>query len=381
MLDAFGGLAGDMLLGGLLDLWRERDAEPRQAWRAELESLGLAPWSLSIEPATRRGLAATRVVFEVAPEHEHRHLPEILERIERSHLGPRARGMAIRTFERLAQAEARVHRIPVEHVHFHEVGAADAILDVCGVCSLLDRLDVSELVCGPLPAGSGTVACAHGVLPCPVPAVVELLTGFELLAGVGEGEMVTPTGAALLAALGRPCPPDLAYRVVAAGYGAGTRPESILRVTLAGSGAAAQSRDDVLVFETNLDDCPPTQLAWAVERLLEAGAVDVAQAPITMKKGRVGIALQVLVPPSRRDAVLECLFGETPTLGVRERRSSRVVLEREIVSVETTLGMAQVKVAGGTAYPEFEDCARIARAHDLPLRRVYEEVLDAWRRR
>lgn len=383
LIDAFGGLAGDMLLGALVDLATRTGGSgdgPDTGFLAPLDSLGLPDWKLTVTPTRRRSLGALAVDFRVPHEHAHRHLPEILARIEGSGLGARAKRLAMATFTRLAEAEARVHRIPVDQVHFHEVGAADAILDICGVALAVEHLGIDELRSGPLPAGSGTVRCDHGEMPCPVPAVVELLGAFELRAGEGEGEMVTPTGAALLATLGRPLgrgDAGLRYRPLAAGYGAGTREQSVLRVTLAEVDEAAS--DEVLMLETNLDDASPEQLAWAMERLFDVGALDVSYAPLVMKKGRPGVALRIMAPIELRAIVLETLFAETPTLGVREQRVTRTVLEREIVQVQTPRGKARVKVAGGQGHPEYEDCARIAREHGVPLREIYEEVLLAWR--
>lgn len=379
LLDGFGGLAGDMLLGALLDLSDMAGQHPHAAGLEPLDSLGLPGWKLEVEATTRRNLGATKVSFRVPEEKAHRHLPEILDRIEGSEMPGKAKHRAMGTFRRLAEAEARVHRIGIDAVHFHEVGAADAILDICGVALAMEHLGIEELRSGPLPAGTGTVTCAHGELPCPVPAVVELLGEFELMAGVGDGEMITPTGAALLATLGRPMQAGLRYRPLRAGYGAGTRERSVLRLTLAET-QADPGTDEVFVLETNLDDTSPQQLAWTLERLFEAGALDVSYSPLVMKKSRPGVLLRCIAPLDKRGTLVEMMFAETPTLGVREQRVHRRVLEREIVEVATTYGPARVKVAGGAGYPEYEDCARMARASGLSLRAIYQEVLDAWRR-
>lgn len=378
LLDAFGGLAGDMFVGGLLALARREGLGDEVL--APLSSLELPDWRLEQQSVRRRSIGATRVVFHVPDEHAHRHLPDIVRRIEASELPQRARELAIEVFGVLARAEARVHDIPVEKVHFHEVGAADAILDICGSALLLTQLGIEQVFCGPLPGGTGTVRCEHGEMPCPVPAVVELLGEFELRAGEGEGEMVTPTGAALLATVGRPLPQGLAYRPLAVGYGAGTRETSVLRFTLAEVEASeATQTDEVVLLETNLDDTTPEQLAFAMERLFEAGALDVSYSPLVMKKGRPGTLLRVIAPVELRTRMLDSMFSETPTLGVREQRLQRTVLARKSVEVKTRHGAVRVKVAGGSAYPEFDDCARIAREHGLPLRQVYQEAVDAWR--
>lgn len=373
LLDPFGGLAGDMLLGALLDL----DPALELALREPLNSLNLPGWQLTVEAAKRRALGCTKATFDVPDEADHRHLPEIRERIANSSLPARAKHKADAAFVLLAEAEAKVHRIPVDHVHFHEVGAADAILDICAVSFGLDRLGVGEVLCGPLPGGSGTIRCEHGDMPCPAPAVVHLLEDFEVLAGVGEGEMVTPTGAALLRAWGRPLVAgELGFRSKGVGYGAGTRAQSVCRLMLieAASTIAGTERDAVLVVETHLDDESPEVLAHVSERLFACGALDVAFVPLTMKKSRPGVGLTVIAPPSVRERVIETVLRETSALGVREQIVARTILQRELATVETPWGTVQVKRAGGRARAEYEQIAAIAREHDLPLRHVLATV-------
>lgn len=381
LLDPFGGLAGDMLLGAVLDLAAASELPGADALearlRAALDSLELPGWSLERASTTRRAIGCTKADFRVPDEADHRHLPEIRGRIERSALPPRAKRKADEAFVRLAEAEAQVHRIPVERVHFHEVGAADAILDICAVSFALDQLGVRELLCGPLPGGSGRIRCAHGEMPCPAPAVVNLLEDFVLEHGVGEGEMVTPTGAALLRAWGRPLEPGaLRYRTLAAGYGAGTRELSVLRLSLVepqlrqASARGELLRDEIYLLETNLDDESPQVLAWLSQRLFELGAVDVAFAPLTMKKGRPGVQLSVQVPPALREAAVATILRETSALGVREQLVTRTILARDMDSHETPWGPVRIKRAGGRARPEYEDLAAIARRERLPLREL-----------
>jgi pyridinium-3,5-bisthiocarboxylic acid mononucleotide nickel chelatase len=384
LLEPFGGLAGDMLLGALIDL----DPELPAALREHLGSLKLPGWALEHAAANRRAIGCTKATFTVPDEADHRHLPEIRERIAASTLPKRAKHKADLAFVRLAEAEAAIHRIPVERVHFHEVGAADAILDICAVSFGLDRLGVSELVCGPLPGGSGTIRCAHGDMPAPAPAVVELLREFTVLAGVGEGEMVTPTGAALLVAWGRPLGAEeaLGYRLIGTGYGAGTRASSIVRVQLVepadtNSEGSGLVRDEIAVLETHLDDESPELLAWLSERLFALGAVDVAFAPLTMKKGRPGVALTVLVPPAERALAVATILRETTALGVREQLVARTTLARTIVAVNTPWGDVRVKWAGDRPRPEYEDLARVAREHQLPLHEIAEAVISLARAR
>jgi uncharacterized protein (TIGR00299 family) protein len=373
LLDPFGGLAGDMLLGGLLDL----DDTLGPALREPLRSLKLPGWRLEYEPTTRRALGCIKATFRVRDETDHRHLPEIRERIAASSLPERAKAKADEAFVLLAIAEAKVHRISVDHVHFHEVGAADAILDICAVSFALDRLEIDELLCGPLPAGSGMIRCEHGDMPCPAPAVVHLLEDFELLAGVGRGEMVTPTGAALLCAWGRPLRTgELGYRTRSVGYGAGTRSSSVLRISILDVAEPADEfqRDSVAVIETHLDDESPELLAYLSERLFALGVLDVAFTPLTMKKGRPGVGLTVIAPPERREQAIATILRESSALGVREQLVGRTTLAREITTLETAWGPVRIKRAGGRDRPEYEDLARIAREHELPLREVFEAV-------
>ncbi|MFO7566821.1 MAG: nickel pincer cofactor biosynthesis protein LarC [Enhygromyxa sp.] len=383
LLDPFGGLAGDMLLGALIDL----DPELPEALAEPLSSLRLPSWRLDHASTSRRAIGCTKATFSVPDEADHRHLPEIRERIADSTLPARARQKADEAFVCLAEAEAKVHRIPVDRVHFHEVGAADAILDICAVSFGLDRLGLDELICGPLPGGSGTIRCEHGDMPCPAPAVVHLLEDFVVLAGVGEGEMVTPTGAALLRAWGRPlrAGEQLGYRSEAVGYGAGTRASSIVRLNVVRLAATEPAEfalgeqtlvhDQIAVLETHLDDESPELLAWVAERLFALGAVDVAFTPLTMKKGRPGVALTVLIPPPARREAVAAILRETTALGVREQIVPRTTLARRIETLTTPWGPVRVKWAGDRPRPEYEDLARVAREHELPLHAVTEAVV------
>lgn len=362
-----------MLLGSLVDLGVDLDR-----MRETLRSLKFEGWTLERESAQRRGLGCTRVLVRVPEEHHHRHLPEILARIESSELAPRAKAKAMAAFQALGRAEAKAHQIPIEKVHFHEVGAMDAILDICGVCIGLDELGVERVYAGAMPAGRGQVRCAHGEMPVPVPAVVNLLTRFELLWGEGEGEMITPTGAALLEAWGEPAPASLRWQSEAAGYGAGTRERSVLRLTLgqALAGDDADTRyehDEVWVLETHLDDMTGEAVAFLMSALMDAGALDVAAAPVLMKKGRPGHALKVMVAPGpQKVAVCEQLFVHSSTLGVRATKTARLLMPRRRVEVSTPWGAVHVKVAGEQAQPEYEDCAALAKRAGVSLQAVFD---------
>ena len=364
-----------MFLAACLDLGVDRER-----LLSQLQSLGLPPWRWSIEASSRRHLACTKVDFEIPEDEDHRHLPEILAFIEGSELSDRAKEKAAAAFTALAIAEARAHGIDVERVHFHEVGAADAILDICGVSAALDMLGVDEVHCSPLPGGSGTVRCAHGEMPVPVPAVVNLLGDFEVQLGVGRGEMVTPTGAALVVAWGQPLRAALNLQGARCGYGAGTRETSICRLTVGEAVVSKESvweRDEVWELRFAVDDISGEALAFGIERLFAVGAVDAYATPIVMKKGRPAHELTVLCRDAHKTAVTSACFEHLGTIGLRESKVSRSVLPRELIEVELPWGKVRVKVANGLSRPEFEDCAALARAHGVPLARVYEEAKRA----
>jgi uncharacterized protein (TIGR00299 family) protein len=384
ILDPFGGLAGDMFLATLIDLGADVDAI-----RAALASLDLPTWRLAVEPAERRHLGCTYVRFEVHDEQDHRHLPEILGKIEASSLPARAKARAKASFVALATAEAKVHRIPIDHVHFHEVGAADAILDVCGVAMGLELLEIDDVWCEHLPMGGGTVVADHGEMPCPAPAVVELLAGrFPLVPG-GEGEMVTPTGAALLVSVGTVMPAQLRISVERAGYGAGTRRSSVCRGSLvrvtssaegATDGGSALEEDEVCVLEAHVDDMTGEEAAFLMERLFAGGALDVVYQPIVMKKGRPALALTCMGRPGDEQALARELFAHSPTLGVRVTRTQRLVRPREVIEVATAWGTVRVKRAGDHMHPEYEDVATLARTCGLAFRTVHDAATEALRR-
>lgn len=390
MLDAAGGLAGDMFLGMLLDLGA--DAEGLES---TLRSLDLPDWSMEVSQATRREVGATRILFTVPHEHGHRHLPEIETKIAASSMSARAKAWATRTFYALATAEAAVHRIAVEQVHFHEVGAADAILDICGACVALDELGITSVRCGPLPSGSGVVRCDHGELPVPVPAVLELAAGrFEIALGQGEGEMVTPTGMSLVAALGQPIEPGVRFVPQRVGYGAGARETSVLRGVVGtfiggrgigrdeptgeGAGAALQ-RESVALLRTNVDDATGEQLAFAMELMMEQGALDVTAIPCIMKKGRPGTVVEVMCAQDDDARLAKLLMNATGSLGVRVTRTPRLVLSRDFVEVHCGYGTITMKVSEAGAIPEYEECARAARQAGVSVHEVSSAARDAYR--
>jgi hypothetical protein len=386
-VDAFAGVSGDMLLGALLDAGLSEEG-----LRESLGRLPLGGYALDIRRENRLGLAATRAEVRVTEEsHHHRHLSDIGEILDGAGLPGRAGEWAKAVFRRLAEAEGRVHGSSPEEVHFHEVGAVDSIVDIAGVCAGLALLGVEEVQAGPLPLGSGYVDMAHGRMPVPAPAVVELMRGVPVRACDEPGELTTPTGAAILVALAGRFGPMPAMVVEAAGYGAGARQgprmPNVVRVVLGrrcGEGAGEGQADEVWLLEANLDDATGETLGAATRALLEAGALDVWLTPVTMKKGRPGVVLACLAGDSRRGAIEDLIFRQTTTFGVRRMRVERAKLERRRVEVATAFGTVRIKVGrrGGkvvTALPEYEDCLRLAEEQRVAFREVYDAARAAWK--
>jgi len=376
-LDCFSGVSGDMLLGAILDC-----GVPIDELRGELNKLRLDGYQLSATRVTRAGLSATQALVEVAGEPAPRTLGDVLEIIDKSSLPQEDRKKGTRIFQRLAEAEARVHGETVETVHLHDVGAVDAIVDVMGTVVGLRLLEVDELFASPLPAGSGTVDGPHGRLPVPAPATLELLaraTAALRPAGGEAGELVTPTGAAIATALASFKRP--AMTLERTGYGAGSREiegrPNVLRVWL-GELVAGGARQMLLV-ETNIDDMTGEMLAYARDKLLEVGAADVWFTSIQMKKGRPAVMLSVICSEAQEEAVARLLLRETSTLGVRVRPVHRWEADREVLEFESSLGPAAVKIKrlpghSPTLAPEYEACKQLAEASGLPLAEVYRIV-------
>lgn len=369
-LDIFAGVSGDMLLGLLVDLGVDA-----AALSDGLAALRLPGLQVRARTALRGAIGGTKVDLE-CPDQEHdRHLSQVRAIIDASALSDRVKERSIAVFTRLAEAEARVHRMDVESVHFHEVGALDAIGDIVGVCLGLELLGVGEVLASALPQGKGFVDTAHGRIPLPAPAVLELARGFPVRQLDIHAELTTPTGAALVTTLARPVDEMPRMVVERVGYGLGTRDLSIPNAVRGVLGEArAVTADRVVLMEANIDDLPATVLGYVLDRLIAAGALDVWLTPIQMKKGRPATKLSVLAEPAARDALAQLVFRETTTLGVRMTSMERQVLPRTVVEVATRFGPMRVKVAGGHAAPEYDDCARAAAAHGVPLRDVLEEV-------
>ena len=375
-LDAFSGISGDMLVGALADAGADEAAIVEAL--ASLETGAVC----SFEKVKRCGIGATKFHVAVVETHAHRHLAHILKLIEKAALPERARQNAAAVFERLGAGEAAVHQMPVERVHFHEVGAADSIADIVGACVAFELLEVTSIVSSPLNVGSGTAATAHGTLPVPAPATAALLAGKPVYSEGPAVELTTPTGAALAATLARSFGVLPPMKIARMGYGAGGRdfPDraNVLRVIL-GEETGALEATTISVLEANIDDLSPQILAYAMDRLLEKGALDVTLQPIAMKKNRPGTLLRVLARPEDREAMAQVIFAETSTLGLRMYTAERRVQARRWVEVETPHGKVRMKVSGEGAYaPEYEDCRRVAQECGVALKEVIAQANYAY---
>lgn len=375
--DCFSGISGDMVLGALVDAGAEL-----RAIEAELRKLGLDGWKISAEKVKRHALVATQVRVETGEHHHHRGLPEILGMIDQAQLAPRAAERSKKIFTRLGEAEARVHALPVEKVHFHEVGAVDSIVDIVGAAVGFELLGIDEFACSAFDVGAGKVKTEHGLLPVPAPATVELLRGAPVYSSGIECELVTPTGAAIATSLATRYAeiPRITLRHI--GYGAGvamiTEKPNVLRLVI-GESAENEAGEywdaPVTVIETNVDDMSPQVYGYFVERALDAGALDVFSTPAQMKKNRPGLLVTLLCEPSDVTRLIDLLFRETTTIGVRTHEVRRKTLDRKVVSVKTPFGEVRMKVShldGSVlnATPEYDDCQRIAAERGVPLKQV-----------
>ena len=385
-LDGFSGVSGDMLLGALVDLGVEV-----AHLRAELRKLPVRGFEITARKVGRAHLAATKVDVAMGRGRQpERNLREIRRIVQGSRLSTEVRGRAMKAFERLVKAEARVHRMPVDKVHLHEVGAVDAIVDVVGTMVGLEALGWPRIVCSPLQVGSGTVTMEHGTFPVPPPAVAELLKGRPVFATELQGEMVTPTGAALVTTLATDFGPLPAMRLQKVGHGAGTREykhhPNVLRALLGDLVDGAALRETVIVIQTTIDDMNPQIYGHLMERLFEAGALEVFYAPIQMKKNRPGTMATIICPEPRLEAVTEVIFRETTTIGFRYLPMGRIEMDRRFDRASTPWGPVRVKVSRYhgrimQATPEYEDCRALALRADVPLKEVQQAAQAAWARR
>ncbi len=392
--DCFSGISGNMALGALLDC-----GIPPDSLRAELEKLDLGGYRLETRETHKAGLRGLLVDIKVDEKQPHRHLKDIEAIIRSSSLSDRTRERSLLAFQKLAQAESKVHGEPVEKIHFHEVGAVDAIVDIVGTAICLELLDVEKVYSSPLHIGAGSVQTAHGLLPVPAPATAELLRGIPVYGRDVDAELVTPTGAALLAAMAADFGKAPPMRIDRTGYGAGNRDlpwANLLRVTIgrsaeegAGGGrvpalapALAQRGERVLVVDANIDDMNPQWYERVMDRLFDAGALDVFLTPIQMKRNRPAVTLSLMVDESKLDSALGILFSETTTIGVRLHPVERRKLDRQEQTVETAYGPVSIKIAMWegrvtNVSPEYRDCLRIAEEKNVPVKDVYQAALAA----
>jgi len=381
--DCFSGISGDMVLGALLDL-----GVPGEVLLDTLRKIPLAGYSIRIAKEQRGLITGTRVHIDIE-EQPHRSFRDIQGLIRQSQMEGRIQERILGVFEHLAQAESHVHHVPVSEVHFHEVGAVDSILDVAGAVIGLDYLEVATICSSPLPLGRGFVKTHHGLLPLPAPATVVLLKGIPIYGTDVERELVTPTGAAILASLAEAFGPVPEMTLIGSGYGVGSDlasdPPNLLRVLIGTSDGSFEYRR-LLLLETNIDDMNPEFFGYALEKLFGLGVLDASLAPIQMKKNRPGVMLSVLIEPALQAKVVEMIFRETTTLGVRIQEVKRIELSRKQETIQTSYGLCEVKrvfLSGGEEriVPEYESCKRIAEEQQISIREVYEEILFLTRQR
>ncbi|HET6668674.1 MAG TPA: nickel pincer cofactor biosynthesis protein LarC [Pyrinomonadaceae bacterium] len=384
--DCFAGASGDMILGALV----AAGVDP-QALREQLALLDVEGFSVDFEKVDRAGLSCTFARVSIKPEHVHRHLSDVLKIIYDSRLNDRVKERAARIFSRLAEAEASVHNQPVASIHFHEVGALDAIVDVVGAAICFDLIQIDRFVCSPLHVGSGTVDIAHGRFPVPPPAVAELLKHTPVYATDIKGELVTPTGAAIIAAVCDEYGPLPLMQLERSGYGAGSRTyenfPNAIRVLIGKEQRNVRATQNpkletLWMLETNIDDMSPQVFGHVMDRALEMGALDCYFTPIQMKKNRPGVLLSVLCRASEKEAVTHMLFAETTTIGIRSYAVERSALERQVVKVETQYGAIDVKVARMNGHvvnemPEFDQVQSAAIRSGVPFRTVERAVREA----
>jgi uncharacterized protein (TIGR00299 family) protein len=391
--DCFSGISGDMTLAALLDL-----GVPYEPVYDGISSLGL-PIKLLIEKTNKGGFTATQINIVAPEEDEHRHLPEIEAILSAGSLTPSQLALAMKIFRRLAEAEAAAHGVALGEVHFHEVGALDSIADIAGSAIALDLLGADKFTSSPVAVGSGTVKCAHGVMPVPTPATAELLKGVPLRPSLVKSELTTPTGAAILTSVVSEYVDTPAMTIEEIGHGAGSKDfleqPNLLRVFLgrasasplptAGEGPGVRGESDtVWILETNLDDLPGEIIGYCVEQLFAAGALDVWTTPIQMKKHRPGVILSAIATDANLATLESILFRETLTFGIRRHRAERTKLNRESITIDTPWGPVKAKrgwrdVGEAIVTPEYDDCARIARANDIALAEVFRVVTRSYK--
>jgi uncharacterized protein (TIGR00299 family) protein len=382
--DCFSGISGDMTLGALIDAGCDLEL-----LRTGLQGLQVSGWTISAERVWKNGMAATFVRVQTEDQTKHRTLSAILEILDKSNLSEAVKSNSAAVFRKLGEAEAAVHDVPLEKIHFHEVGAVDAIVDIVGACIGFDALGIERFACSALNVGGGTTKMAHGILPVPAPATAKLLLGKQTYSNGVQKELVTPTGAAIVATLCNSFGPQPAMSVSSIGYGAGSSDlegqPNVLRIMVgeAAEKASPGFDEEISVLEANLDDMNPQIYGYFLEKALAAGALDVYTTPVQMKKNRPGTLLTILCKPQDTNPLMSLVFAETTTFGARCYRAQRRTLPRESVRVHTQFGEVRVKLSrvnGRILHvaPEFDDCRRLAVEKNVPLQRVLNEAMRSY---
>ncbi len=377
--DCFSGVAGDMILGAFIDAGA--DTELLKSLPAKMN---LPQITIEIKKVVKNGLSATKVDVIYPKEDAHRHLSDIVEIIEASDISASAKTRAIKIFNKLAGAEAQIHGTDIENIHFHEVGALDAIIDITGTSVLLETLNVEKIFTSTISVGGGMVKMAHGLYPVPAPATTHLLENYDVKYGPVERELATPTGAAIIATLANNSNKLPPYSITNVGYGAGTAEfenvPNVLRVSIGELTTKEKDLNDyTTMFECNIDDMNPEIIPYIIEQVMEAGAVDAFITPIIMKKGRPAYLLNVLCHPEKEKKVLDVIFKETSTIGVRKQKYERTILERTFRKVETSFGeltIKEISMLDGSIKrtAEYEDVKKIALANGKPLQEIQKQI-------
>lgn len=380
--DCFCGISGDMNLGALIDVGVDKEYLIKELSKLKLDS----EYKIVIKKETKMGIMGTKVDVVLKNDghnhdHIHRNLGDIENIINASTLDERVKKTSLDIFIQVARAEAKIHGKPVNEVHFHEVGAVDSIIDIVGAAVALDYLKVDKIMASPVQVGGGFVKCAHGILPVPAPAAVEILKGIPIKSGIVQFETATPTGAAILAANAQVFTDKIDFTIEKIGYGIGSRDldiPNVLRVYL-GTEAVSEKSEDQYMLETNIDDMNPELYGYIEEKLLKAGALDVYKTPIIMKKGRPAVKLSVLVDRDRIKEVQDIIFLETTSAGIRKYKVDKVMLDRDFSKVKTRYGEITVKNLYHQGKlirqkPEYEDCKRAAGENGIAISEVYKEI-------
>ena len=382
--DCFAGASGNMILGGLIALGVDRDELVRP-----LRSIAPVDFEIEFEKVQRSGISAVHASVRVPDEKVHRHLHHIAAMIDEAAVSPKVKERSKAIFTRLAEAEAKVHGVPVEHVHFHEVGAMDAIVDIVGSCIGFELLGIERFISSKIHVGGGFIDIAHGRFPVPPPAVTELLRGVPFYSTEIEGELATPTGVAIITTLCDEYQAGIYLHTESIGYGAGTREyekfPNVIRMMIGETTpeVASAGRDQIILLETNIDDLSPQVLGFVMEQAFELGALDCWFTPIQMKKNRPALMLSILCASERRGDLTGMIYRETTTLGIRVRAVERECLEREMVAVETPFGSIDVKIGRldgriVNAMPEYDQVRRVALERKVPFRAVRDAALAAF---